>query len=89
MNNNSKILRKLPGKVTSIDGKQVTVDVISQKELSAGAELQITAWRIERECQEYMKLLATRFSHGATVEAGDLQWDSENEMVRSRKAREA
>lgn len=69
----------------SITGEHVVDDMVSQADLAHGSELQITAWRIERECQEYMKKIATRVRHGATVEAGALAWDGENEMVRGRR----
>jgi hypothetical protein len=77
--------RKPPQKVQAINRKQVEPDRISQEELRQASELQLTVWHAERQCREYILSLNRRIQEGAAVDDGELSWDADNQMVRSRR----
>jgi hypothetical protein len=58
---------------------------VTQDDLAEISRLQAAAWQAHRLAVQATDQLERRLRHGATVEDGQLAWDSELGMVRSRK----
>jgi hypothetical protein len=59
---------------------------ITQEDLAEISRLQAAAWQAHRLAVQATEQLERKIRHGATVEEGQLAWDAELGMVRSRKA---
>lgn len=76
--------RKPPARVVAIAGS-LKPDLITQAELVAISKLQETEWLASRMAQQAVLNLEMRVQHGATTQPGELRFDTELRMVRSRK----
>lgn len=82
-----KIQRRKPAsKMLSLAGRPGSEpDTVSQVELREAAELQATVWLAEKQAREAVQRIQFRLDHGARVEPGELVFDGELQMVRTRK----
>lgn len=62
---------------------------VRQAELRHLADLQLAAWRAHDAATRYAQELAKRLDRGAEVEVGELRWDADSGMARTRKEKQA
>lgn len=70
----------------AIDRKSHEPDRITQQELRHAAELQAAVWLAEKAAREYVQHLEARLTHGAEVEPGEMVFDRQLQMARSKRA---
>lgn len=76
--------RKPPARVVGIAGKH-SRGLVTQAELRAICDLQEAEWIASRAAQKAILNLEDSLSHGVPEEPGELAFDRELRMVRSRK----
>lgn len=76
--------KKPQGKVLSISG-EFQQDVIHQSDLEGASQLQAAAWQAEQTAQEAVLRIESRLRNGARFEDGDLVFDEELRMVRTKR----
>lgn len=81
--------RKGPGKVLTLSGKTFNPGSVSQAELRYVAKLQAVAWQASDAAIATRDRLKDKIQSGASVEPGDLRFDAELGMVRTRKEKRA
>lgn len=72
-------------RVVTIDRGNAPRDRVDQKHFVKLSKLQATEWTIQQKLQREIEETAARIQAGAEVEDGDLYFDLELRMVRSRK----
>jgi len=80
----SGVGRKPPAKVRSIQGPYAQ-DRITRADLVEISKLQADAWSAEQLAHEAVLNIEVRLRQGAALEDGDLYFDQDLRMVRSRK----
>lgn len=70
--------------VRSIKGS-FAPDKVTQEELRQAAEFQATVWLAEKQAREIVQGIEARLNQGATIEPGEMTFDRELQMARSRK----
>lgn len=63
-------------------------DLITQAELLNAAELQATVWMAEKNARECVQGIERRIEQGARIEPGNMIFDRELQMARSKKRKD-
>lgn len=63
-------------------------DVIAQSDLIHAADLQAAVWLAEKAARECVQRIEERCARGATIEDGEMIFDRDLQMARSRKRKE-
>jgi hypothetical protein len=73
----------------SIRGKAPDEDVVLDRDLQMGSQLQSAVWEMERRLHDFMDRLEARIAAGARVESEEYYFDRQRKMVRSTNAKRA